>query len=178
MMWLWIVVVAFLTVPFGDGRERSLRLGRVRQGYVDSAVVLDLAAASLASGASIPAVLHSLGMALHGTRVHGGSSDPELLIEVSRLLLMGERWQQAWQGVKGFASLNAALRPAWEDGAAPLPLLKRGAESIRLTRQRTAKEAAERLGASLVLPLGLCFLPAFIFLGVVPIVVATARTLF
>lgn len=178
MIWLWVLVIALATVPLNTDGGLVSRVRRDRLGYVDAAVVLDLAGASLASGASVPTALHSLGLAMRGTQVHGGSSDPAVLIEVSHLLLMGERWDQAWEGVWGFASLREALRPAWEDGAAPLPLLKRGAETIRLTRQRTAKEAAERLGAALVLPLGLCFLPAFIFLGVVPIVVATARTLF
>ncbi|WP_418606028.1 hypothetical protein [Georgenia sp. SUBG003] len=37
---------------------------------------------------------------------------------------------------------------------------------------REAQEAAARLGVRLVLPLGLCFLPAFVLLGLVPVVLA------
>ena len=35
-----------------------------------------------------------------------------------------------------------------------------------------AEAAAERLGVKMMLPLGACFLPAFILLGVVPVVVS------
>ncbi|KAE8762071.1 secretion system protein, partial [Georgenia thermotolerans] len=55
---------------------------------------------------------------------------------------------------------------------APGPLLRRAAEAVRADRQRQAQEAAARLGVRLVLPLGLCFLPAFVLLGIVPVVVA------
>ena len=39
------------------------------------------------------------------------------------------------------------------------------------------REAAERLAVRLVLPLGLCHLPAFIILGIVPVVVGAGADL-
>ena len=41
-----------------------------------------------------------------------------------------------------------------------------------------AREAAAALGSKLVLPLGLCFLPAFVVLGIVPTVIATGMKFF
>ncbi|VEI13154.1 type II secretion system F family protein [Trueperella bialowiezensis] len=134
---------------------------------VDTAVVLDLAAAAISSGLSIPGTLTALDVATGG----------EQRATAARLLLMGASWEEAWEGVDGHI-LRDALHAAWTDGAAPVPLIERAAQTVRLQRRRNAKEAAERLGAKLVMPLGLCFLPAFILLGVVPVIAGAAGALF
>ena len=125
------------------------------------------AAAALGSGLSIPGTLAALDIAT-------GGKDRTT---ASRLLLMGATWEEAWDGVAN-TRLRDSLRAAWTDGAAPVPLIERSAHTLRLQRQRNAKEAAEKLGARLVMPLGLCFLPAFILIGVVPVVAGAAGTLF
>lgn len=140
--------------------------GVVGRGTVDTAVVLDLAAAALSSGLSIPGTLKALDVAI------GGAARTQ----TANLLLMGATWEEAWEELPR-DRLREALRAAWTDGAAPVPLIQRSAQSLRLQRQRNAKEAAARLGARLVLPLGLCFLPAFILLGIVPVVAGAAGRL-
>ncbi|WP_311777127.1 type II secretion system F family protein [Trueperella abortisuis] len=140
--------------------------GVVGRGAVDTAVVLDLAAAALSSGLSIPGTLKALDVAI------GGAARTQ----TANLLLMGATWEEAWEELPR-DRLREALRAAWTDGAAPVPLIQRSAQSLRLQRQRNAKEAAARLGARLVLPLGLCFLPAFILLGIVPVVAGAAGRL-
>ncbi|WP_216382557.1 type II secretion system F family protein [Arcanobacterium phocae] len=157
--------------------RKPLTVNKPRIGRVDMAVVLDAAAATLLSGNSVPDVLRSLGSALSGIEVGLRSSPGEKLYEVANMLVMGASWKEAWEGVEGFDILAQTLQPAWVDGVAPLPLLERGARTLRLTQARRAKEAAARLGATLVLPLGLCFLPAFVILGVVPVVAGAAATL-
>lgn len=144
---------------------------------VDPGVVLDLASASLRAGSSVPAMLRALANAL-GEDSEVGVRDSAGLDEVAHMLIYGASWEEAWRDVRGYVMLRDCLRPAWVDGAAPIPLLDRAARTFRLTRQRRAKEAAARLGAKLVLPLGLCFLPAFILLGVVPVVASAALSLF
>ncbi|MDO4900998.1 hypothetical protein [Actinomyces sp.] len=153
---------------------------------VDEALVLDLAGAALAAGASVPGTLQALGQALE---------DEELGI-VGRALLLGADWEEAWRagceaedddderigsgsgrpagrdGERRHARLEACLRPGWEDGASPAPLLTGTAASLRAGRQAADEEAAERLAVRLVLPLGTCFLPAFIILGIVPVVMS------
>lgn len=104
---------------------------------------------------------------------------PGFLTQVANLLLMGATWEEAWEDCPArFTRLRDSLGAAWVDGAAPVPLLERAAKTMRLQRQRNAKEAAAKLGARLVLPLGLCFLPAFVLIGVVPVVAGAAGLLF
>lgn len=69
------------------------------------------------------------------------------------------------------------LQPAWEQGASPVPLLLRGASRTRKRHTQAAIEAAEKLGVRLVIPLGVCLLPAFFVLGIVPVVVSTVQDL-
>lgn len=63
------------------------------------------------------------------------------------------------------------------DGAAPGPALRAGAEQLVRERRAQVREAAGRLGVRLVLPLGLCFLPAFVLLGLVPVMVSVGAQL-
>lgn len=163
-MWFLVALALLWVVPRPGRKDKRREIPR----DVDPAVVLDLAAAVLRAGASIPAMLTSVSMALGET----GKLDV-----VGKMLVYGASWDDAWRDVSRYAMLREALRPAWTDGAAPVPLLERSARTFRLSRQRRAKEAAARLGAKLVVPLGLCFLPAFILLGVVPVVFSAAMTL-
>ncbi|QJC22531.1 type II secretion system F family protein [Arcanobacterium buesumense] len=168
-----VILGAMMAIP----ARRNMSLTKKGHGSVDTAVVLDIAAAALLSGNSVPDMLRSLSKALADIRVGMASSSGEKLCEVANMLVMGASWDEAWDGVEGFDIFARILQPAWVDGVAPVPLLERGAQTLRLTQARRAKEAAERLGAALVLPLGLCFLPAFVILGVVPVVAGAASSL-
>lgn len=130
---------------------------------VDEALVLDLAAAALASGASVPGCLIALGASL----------DREPLRVAGRALLLGADWDEAWREARASGppgALEASLRPGWEDGASPAPLLRARATALRDSRQSRDEEAAQRLAVRLVVPLGMCHLPAFVLLGIVPVV--------
>lgn len=142
---------------------------------LDAPLVLDLVAAALRTGVSIPRALAAVG------RVCGSAR----LERTGALLLLGADWEEAWgeepawrdgPGVPHEA-LAQALQPAWCDGADPVPLLARAAATLQARRDRAAREAAGRLGVRLVLPLGLCHLPAFILVGVVPVLLSTGVAL-
>lgn len=128
-------------------------------------VVLDLAAAALAAGASVPTVLTTLG------RV---SEDPDLC-DVARFLVLGLAWERAW-GARHSSALAQCLRPAWTSGAGAVALLRRRSERLRAGASRVALQAAGRLGARLVVPLGLCYLPSFVLLALVPTILAMSAT--
>ncbi len=151
---------------------------------VDVAILLDLMAAALSAGLSIPNALASLDYALgrqNNTSLNVKQNAPSArsLGEVSKMLLLGANWQEAWKDTpERWDFLQKALAPAWCEGAAPIPLLQRSAHMLRLTRARRAKEAAAKLSAAIVVPLATCFLPAFICIGVVPVIVATAGKIF
>ena len=139
---------------------------------VDEALVLDLAAAALACGASLPGALQALGEAL----------EEEELAVAGRALLLGADWDEAWNAPdneewRRRRRLEGCLRPGWEDGASPAPLLTGTAASLRAGRRAADEEAAERLAVRLVLPLGLCHLPAFIVLGIAPVVMSVGLDL-
>ena len=173
-----VIILAVVTGwTFGPMRLRRRRRIAIRENepleVIDCAMAADLLQAALCAGSSIPGALAALDRALQEEREATG------LDTAARMLMMGGRWEEAWHGVPArFDSLKDALQPAWEDGAAPIPLLLRGAELTRQGRQRHAREAAARLGSQLVMPLGLCFLPAFVLIGIVPVIAAAGISIF
>lgn len=119
------------------------------------------------------------GRARTRSQLKNGAAHGRTLQEVANLLLMGAAWEEAWEQVlPSYRRLAVALAPAWNDGVAPVALLERSAQELRFSRSRRAKEAAARLGSLLVIPLAACFLPAFMLIGVLPVVVAAAEKLF
>ena len=65
-----------------------------------------------------------------------------------------------------------AIAEAQALGTSLGPALLAEAESSRARAQADLEQAAECLGVSVLLPLGVCVLPAFILLGVVPVLLA------
>ena len=109
--------------------------------------------------------------------VSAASSETDLAV-VARMLLLGASWEEAWSDSDGkWEQLSDVLQPAWEEGASPVPLLVRGAARTRAHLTHEAVNAAEKLGVRLVVPLGVCLLPAFFALGIVPVVVSTLEGL-
>ncbi|AWE41615.1 type II secretion system F family protein [Actinobaculum sp. 313] len=160
-----------LTARTPNGRRRPSNRPTLL-AHVDEAMILDIAQAALQGGTSIPGAL----LAIHEAVAESESAGLDV---AARTLLLGGTWEEAWGQVPArFQSLRDALQPAWEDGAAPSALLRQAAEGIRQGRSRRAREAAARLGAHLVLPLGLCFLPAFVMLGIVPVIASVGLSLF
>jgi pilus assembly protein TadC len=137
----------------------------------DVVLLLDLLDMAVTAGAGVPRALEAVGEAV-------GGADGERLARVSVELLLGAPWSAAWAGVPdGLRPIAECLEAAWVQGAAPGPALRARAGVIRRDRRRAAREAAGRLGVHLVLPLGLCFLPAFVLLGLVPVLVSLASGL-
>ncbi|MDE1655705.1 type II secretion system F family protein [Actinotignum sanguinis] len=139
----------------------------------DPAFLADLARVALSSGASLPAALEAVSFAVAEEYAHLDVGT------TAQLLLLGAPWAEAWDGIHPRAELlREALQPAWENGVAPLTLLGTAARSYRRRRSREARRAAAELGNSLVVPLGVCFLPAFILVGIVPAVAGATIGLF
>lgn len=160
--------------PPGRGRGRRLGRGRRAAGLgpggetvqVELTVVLDLLASALGSGAGIPRALEAAGDALGGT-------DRAALRGAASALLLGAPWAAAWAGTGArFEHLAEALQPAWAHGAAPRDALRLAAVRIDQDARTRSRTAAARLGVHLVLPLGACFLPAFVLVGLVPVLLS------
>lgn len=133
---------------------------------VELTVVLDLLSSALGSGAGIPRALEATGDAL-------GGPDRVILRGAASALLLGASWDAAWAGTgERFAHVAEALQPAWVHGAAPRDALRLAGVRIDQDARTRARTAAARLGVHLVLPLGVCFLPAFVLIGLVPVLLS------
>lgn len=152
-----------------DARATARADEQTADGRVsDVVLVLDLLDVAVGAGAGVPRALEEVGRAVGGV-------DGVALSEVAVGLLLGASWPDAWRDTPGaLVPVAECLEAAWVHGAAPGPTLRSRAAAIRRERRRDGREAAGRLGVHLVLPLGLCFLPAFVLLGLVPVLVSLA----
>lgn len=153
-------------VTFPSGLEPSLP-------SLSSALYLDLAATMLAAGLSVPAVLQEL------SQLEEGRYHSELAVVVAKLYA-GASWEQAWAKniPEGLAPVRDCLGLALETGAPSAQLVRVLADRQRRHRQRQHEKSAARLAVKLVVPLGACSLPAFICLGVIPVLIALLPALF
>lgn len=126
----------------------------------DGALACDLVASALACGASIPRALAALAEAC----AH------EELAWTARALRVGASWEEAWEDAPTWARpLGEALEASWTCGTDPEGMLARCAAWERRTRLVEARTKAEELSVRLVGPLGVFFLPAFLALGIAPV---------
>ena len=188
-MTLFLLLVAgmWLAAPGHGGSRRRLRhLGhgappRTRQasaagpaaedsrGLQDTAMMLELVAAMLDAGAGI-------GRSLELVAVSASPRYRNALRPVVSALAIGADWDTAWQSsavrLPEVLELRDALGFAALTGAPSSAILYAQAARLRRERFRAAEKRAASLGVKLVVPLGLCSLPAFICLGVVPVLLA------
>jgi hypothetical protein len=82
-------------------------------------------------------------------------------------------WERSWARTPPeLARLGASLAFAHLTGAPTAGLLRSAAELERRSSLRAAERRAAEMGVRLVVPLGVCVLPAFICLGIVPVVMS------
>ncbi|KDN16385.1 type II secretion system F family protein [Amycolatopsis rifamycinica] len=127
---------------------------------------LDLLAACLRAGLPVPSALE----AVAGTAPEAASA---ALNATAGLLALGSRPDEAWapvRSVPGLGELAAAAIRTSRSGAAFATAAGDLAGRFRDELATEAEERAERAGVALALPVGLCFLPAFFCLGVLPVV--------
>jgi hypothetical protein len=62
-------------------------------------------------------------------------------------------------------------------GASVAHLLATSAEQLRVDERAARLDRARRLGVKAAAPLGLCFLPGFVVLGLVPVVIGLVTSL-
>ncbi len=145
----------------------AARKERLR-AVADLPLAADLLAAALRAGAPVDRAAAAVAEALGGPL-------GERLARVARSLRLGGGPHEAWAhlaGVTGAERLVGAAVRSSASGAALAGALTRLADDLRADRCVAMEAAARRAGVLIVLPLGLCFLPAFILAGLVPVVVA------
>lgn len=156
---------------------------------------LDLIAACLRSGLPMAAALTAVSRASQRTvdeppgrggspAVTGGgarvASPIDLLDEVAALLTVGADPPTAWAAAAGhpdLAPIAAAACRSATGGSALAAAFTEQSELLRRQNTDAAASAAGRAGVLMTAPLGACFLPAFLCLGLAPAIVGLLDTL-
>jgi pilus assembly protein TadC len=141
-------------------RKRRTRIA------ADMPLAVDLLAACLRAGRPPQAAVGTVAKAIGGPLA-------DLLAGVGHRLDLGMDPIEAWSALLAeppCAALARAVQRALRSGAPLARSLEHLADDSRQARRWTVEEHARAIESRAVVPLGLCFLPAFVLLGVVPTV--------
>jgi pilus assembly protein TadC len=137
------------------------------------AAAWDLLAACLRSGLPVPTAIRAIATDLPGP-------EGKALRETSDLLAMGADPGHAWNHATthpATAPLARAARRTARSGTALAVVAATLATEVRAAVREQAEARAQRAGVLIAGPLGLCFLPAFLCVGVAPVVAGLAAQL-
>jgi pilus assembly protein TadC len=130
----------------------------------------DLLAACIAAGAGPVIAAQAVGEALSGSVGEG-------LARGAAEVRLGGEPAEAWRrlaSLPGARPLARLLERADESGLPAAGPVARLAADARAQWARTATARARRAAVMVTAPVGLCFLPAFITIGVLPVVIGLA----
>jgi len=137
------------------------------------ALVLDLLVAVLAAGASVTGALRAVGSEL----AEVGDPSAAAVLDLAAVLELGPGpapvlapTADASPVPDHVRELHDVLTLSLRTGMAPVPLVAAAADTRRRRRAQAQALAAQRLGVLVVLPTGLCLLPALVLLTVAPLV--------
>lgn len=103
----------------------------------------------------------------------------EVLRRVAGLYRLGAEPARAWAGVPSpLEGLARAFVRAGGSGSSVVPALRGLSGELRASFRARTEAAVHRAGVWVLAPLGACFLPAFLCLGVVPLVLGIAGDVF
>jgi Flp pilus assembly protein TadB len=134
------------------------------------AATWDLLAACLRAGLPVPTAIRAVAGELPAGAAQALRSSAELLA-------LGADPDKAWAPATSCpdtAALARGARRAAQSGTALADLAMDLAATIRANAADAAEATAQRAGVLITAPLGLCFLPAFVCLGIVPVIAGLA----
>ncbi|MQY24459.1 type II secretion system F family protein [Nocardia aurantia] len=152
---------------------QSFSSSKAEDDPLAAAAVFDLLAACLRSGMPISAAARAVAVAA------GGPLEPPLR-RAADLLALGADPVAAWERAAADArsddlrTLARLIRRSARSGAALADAVAEVAQQCRAAVSDEATARAARAGTLIAGPLGLCFLPAFVCLGIVPVVIGLA----
>jgi Flp pilus assembly protein TadB len=161
-IWLWIG----RSEPAGTRRRREA-VARELPGLVHLLVT------ALESGCDVSYALRLVCESLPGAAA-------QMLAGVPARLVLGVPPETAWRPVLDdpeLAPLARAMVRAHRSGSSVTHEVARLAHELELRGRVRVEERARAVGVKAAVPLGLCLLPSFLLLGVVPLVVALLRSL-
>lgn len=168
------VLAALAGVGAGFGFRRLRTHGERRDADpLAMAVAGDLLAACLRSGMPVPTAVRAVAPAAHPDAA-------DALRATADLLALGAEPREAWEPARRCSATtelaNAACRTS-RSGSALAGVAEDMAGRARAAVADLAEERAQRAGVLVAGPLGLCFLPAFLCLGIAPVVIGIASQL-
>ncbi|MGI9126209.1 MAG: type II secretion system F family protein [Mycobacterium sp.] len=182
-----LLLAAAVLLSAGPGPSRRLMSGgsRIRTDRCPAhpdrdpfatASALDVLSVCLAAGMPIPA-------AAAATAAIAPPALGAQLARASELLSLGADAGTAWQlreqsAEQQCVALARLARRSASSGSALAQSVSELAAQSRQEVQNSAVASAERAGVLIAGPLGLCFLPAFVCLGIVPVVAGLAGEIF
>jgi Flp pilus assembly protein TadB len=152
----------------GAGLVSVRRRARRDRSFAELPLVIDLFASCLSAGAA-PAAALAAAAAAAGPDLRGE------VLGVARELGEGASPEEAWAGWLADPDRAGVARTCVRTtvtGAAAAAEVGRAAARLRAKRRAAAQHRSARAAVWVVLPLGLCFLPAFVLVGVVPLAVS------
>jgi pilus assembly protein TadC len=166
----WVLVLPLvLIVIISLGRLEPARSRRRRQQLImETPQALELLGCCLAAGLPLRGAVAAVTTAYEGPVA-------EDLGRVLRMIELGAPDADAWRDLRGHPQLGAAaidLARSVESGTRLVETLNHHARSARADRRAALQVRARAVGVRSVLPLMICFLPAFLLLGVLPAVVS------
>ncbi|MFI5622704.1 type II secretion system F family protein [Nocardioides sp. NPDC051685] len=156
-------VVCWLVI----GRAEPVEVRREREAAkAELPALVRLLSAALSSGAAPAEALVAVAAALPGPAA------ARLLPAASRLRL-GADPEKTWRTLvddPALAPLGRALARAQATGAPVATTVERLADDLTRNARAEVEDRARAVGVKAAVPLGICLLPAFLLLGVVPVV--------
>jgi Flp pilus assembly protein TadB len=159
--------------------HRALKRAQQRKTRHDSSasqapLVADLLSAALDAGLPVSTATEVVHSAVTGAIAR------EVGVVV-RAYSMGAAVDEAWRRLEPDSFLSSvahAVARSYDSGAALSPALRACAEDMRREHRARAEIAARSAGVRAIGPLTACFLPAFLLLGVLPLVASLAEQVF
>jgi pilus assembly protein TadC len=179
MSWAALLLAAALLVGAGPNRIRHGGAGNTapparQSDPLAAASCFDVLAACLAAGMATAT-------ATAAAAVLAPPALADQLTRAAHLLALGAGTDRAWAdpgtGDRHGAVLARLARRSGSSGAALAGSVADLADQVRVDAGAAADAAAERASVLIAGPLGLCYLPAFICLGIVPVVAGLAGDL-
>jgi pilus assembly protein TadC len=166
----WVVLLPLVVIMIiGLGRLEPASARRRRQQLImETPQALELLGSSLAAGLPLRKAVAAV------TKAYGGPV-AEDLGRVMRMVELGAPDADAWRSLRGHPQLGPAatdLARSVESGTMLVETLNHHARAARADRRAALQVKARAVGVRSVLPLMICFLPAFLLLGVLPSVVS------
>lgn len=171
----WLALLIAVVSAVGRGRWPARGSPRRRAARRRLLIVhAELLASCLDSGLAMAGALRAVGDVMRAGRSSGG--DDELLTtleSVAAMLALGADADTAWRVAdadEDLAPLAAAARRSAAGGTTLADAVREHGRQLREDARQEAARSAGRAGVLMTVPLGVCFLPAFLCLGLAPVV--------